>query len=116
MNKLTGLMVLGVCILSAGCASTPKNEVLTEDGKSIAVYKGVPPVKYDALTQISAMDCAATWLRRANEENALHFLKQKAVAAGGNAIASLRCRATGMSFKYNCNNSYTCEGAAVKVD
>lgn len=108
--------VVVAVMLVAGCTAGNVKEVRTEDGKPVKVYEGVPPVKYKALKQVSAMDCAATWFRKANEENAINMLKQKVVAMGGNGIASVRCHAAGMSFKHNCNNSYTCEGVAVRVE
>lgn len=77
------------------------------------INEKLPSQSYKLLGEIKGIDCSATYYTKATSEGAMQKLKAEAAALGANAIINIACENTGMSWKYNCNNSVTCFGDAI---
>lgn len=101
------------CLMSCETVHYNNPEVRRLAAKVEIIEGNMPAEKYKMLGVIEGVDCSATWYTKSNSEGAMQKLKAEAAKLGANAVIDVACENTGMSWKYNCNNSVTCFGDAV---
>jgi uncharacterized protein YbjQ (UPF0145 family) len=115
MRSIFYSFILLVIFFLVSCETVHYNnpEIRRMAAKIEIIEGNVPAEQYRMLGEVKGLDCSPTWYTKATSEGAMQKLKAEAAVLGANAIINVACENTGMSLKYNCNNSVTCFGDAV---
>jgi len=117
MKTMLYSLTLLVFISLVSCETVHYNnpEVRRLAAKIEIVEGNLPADKYELLGVVEGVDCSATWYTKSTSEGAMQKIKAEAAKLRANALINVACENTGMSWKYNCNNSVTCFGDAVII-
>ena len=106
------ILFISVSLLISCASSTLKDPKTLKDIQRVKVYESVSVNEYQILKKVEGISCGKTWWDQSSKDEALNFLKAKVVELKSefDGITNLVCQETGWSWRYNCNNSFTCFG------
>ena len=114
------LFCVGICLVSAGCASSPlEDPAYRARVARLKVYESdemLPPGS-TVIGTVKGTSCKRNAYSADNpkQSEAFHQMKLGAVQMGGDAIANIVCEDQGTSLATNCWKSSVCYGDVVRL-